>query len=163
MFLLRLFALAMFFLCACRAHAGASLFVDDAATTPDGRCQIESWVRVHAPGRELTAVPACTVAGTELGLGVSHHLQPRSGPVWNVGAKHLFRDFESKAWGIGAALGGTFDADAERWTAWSVNLPVSIALDAVSDIASLDLLVGHQDGLDAGPWLTVGINTLLSR
>jgi hypothetical protein len=42
----------------CAARAGASLYVDDAGIVPAGHCQLESWLRASAPGRELSLVPA---------------------------------------------------------------------------------------------------------
>ncbi len=56
------FVLAAMLLSPCAARAGASLLVDDAGTVPDGRCQLESWLRLRGGG-EVTAVPACGRAG----------------------------------------------------------------------------------------------------
>lgn len=116
-------------LCAFQVHAGASLLVDDAAITPAGHCQVESWARVYSPGQELTAVPACNFHGTEFGLGYSHFTQPQTTHLWNPGVKRLFRDFDTHSWGIGLSAGATWDSGADDWTNWSVNVPASIALD----------------------------------
>jgi hypothetical protein len=206
--------------CAYQAHAGASLFVDDAATTPEGRCQVEAWARAYAPGQEFTAVPACTHTGTEFGLGASHYTRPSLGPIVNLGAKRLFRDFDQHDWGIGASFGATWNGADDRLDGWNLNLPVSFALDperrtvvhanlgwsdlrhspgaltgglgieraltedwtllaeaygdhrggfgtqlgvrrTLGDTASLDLLLGHQDGMRHAPWFTLGFNVLL--
>lgn len=116
--------------CAFQAHAGASLLVDDAATTPRGSCQVEAWTRAYAPGQELTAVPACTLAGTEYGLGFSHYANPSHGPVISLGLKRLFRDFDQHDWGLGASLGATWSGAHDRIDGWNINLPASFALDA---------------------------------
>lgn len=57
--------------CSGAARAGASLEVDDAAITPEGRCQVESWLRRERGALQATAVPACGVHGSEIGLGLS--------------------------------------------------------------------------------------------
>lgn len=111
------------------AHAGASLFVDDATITPRGRCQVESWSRLYAPGQELTAVPACNWDGTEFSLGVSRYPDSSNGPVLNLGLKRLFRDFDVDDWGIGASLGATWNGASNHLDGWNVNLPASFALD----------------------------------
>ncbi|HEY9131346.1 MAG TPA: hypothetical protein VIM98_06275 [Dyella sp.] len=56
------------------AHAaGGSYLVDDASTTPAGRCQLESWLQVFRDGRlSLTATPACAVGNLEFSLGLTH-------------------------------------------------------------------------------------------
>lgn len=208
-------------LCVLEARAGASLFVDDAAITPHGHCQVESWARAYSPGHELTAVPACNFADTEFGLGYSHYNRPDS-RLWNLGVKRLFRDFGTQPWGAGVSLGATWDGDGHRTTGWTANVPVSVALDpdrnvvlhanvgwnkprtlrgaitggigmefvvaeawtllaelygdhrgtaigqfglrrALSEAASFDLLLGHQDGLENGPWLALGFNVAFSR
>lgn len=111
------------------AQAGASLFVDDAATTPPGRCQVETWARAYLPGQELTVVPACAIAGAEFSLGVTHTASPSHGPIVSPGVKRLFRDVERHDWGIGASLGGTWNGAHDRLEAWALNVPASIALD----------------------------------
>lgn len=210
--------LAMLPACAFEARAGASLFVDDAAVTPRGRCQVETWARIYFPGREATAVPACNVGGTEFGLGISHYGHPVYGPVFNLGAKHVFHDLDAHGWGIGASLGTTWNSGHRDWEGWNLNVPASFALDPqhrtvvhanvgwnklrhrkgrptgglgvehvlddrwtllaeaytdhvvlaeagvrrqIGENASFDVLVGHQGGANAGPWLTLGFNVLL--
>lgn len=215
-------ALAFLSLFPALAHAGASLYIDDAAITPAGHCQLESWARAYSPGRELTVAPACNVAGTEFGLGLSHYTQPVASNLWSVGIKHLFRDFDAQPWGMGVSLAASRDDLPERTTSWSANVPVSIALDAdhhavlhanigwsksngrsgavtggaglefavsdswtllgelygdhhgtalgqfglrsaLSENASLDMLIGHQDDMDSSPWLTLGLNITFPR
>lgn len=117
-----------------QAHAGASLLIDDAAITPAGHCQMESWVRSYSPGHELTAVPACNVAGTEFGLGISHYTRPVSSNIWSIGIKHLFREFDAEHWGVGLSVGATQDDLPTRSTSWSANMPVSLTLDAESRV-----------------------------
>lgn len=112
------------------AHAGASLFVDDAAATPAGRCQVEAWARGYTPGQEFTVVPACTWAGIEFGLGISQYTRPSHGPIADFGLKWLFRDFDEHAWGVGASLGATWNGDHDRVDGWTLNVPASINVTA---------------------------------
>jgi hypothetical protein len=202
------------------AQAGASLLVDDATMTPAGRCQVESWARAYAPGHEVTAVPACNIADTEFGLGISQFGGPSHGPIVALGAKRLFRDFDEQDWGIGASLGVTWDGTRDHLDGWNINIPASFALDAQRHVvlhanlgwnklrdlggaltgglglelaladpwtflgeayadnrgeftaqlgmrralgknASLDLLLGRQDGVTPSHWFTLGFNILL--
>jgi hypothetical protein len=213
-------ALASLLACAFEVQAGASLFVDDAAMTPPGRCQVEAWARAYAPGQELTTVPACTFAGTEFSLGTTHYTHPSHGPIASLGLKRVFRDFDGNDWGIGASIGATWNGAQEGLDGWNLNAPASFVLDderrtvlhanlgwidlrsapgavtggigierargdrwtllgeaygdhrgtfatqlgvrrAIGDSASLDLLLGHQDGMKHAPWFTLGFNILL--
>lgn len=124
-----LVSIALWPLCALQAHAGASLLVDDATFTPPGHCQVESWVRIHSPGQELTAVPACNFANTEFGIGHSHATTPHSTRSWTPGVKRLLRDFDQHRWGAGVSAGATWQSDTGRWADWSINVPTSFALD----------------------------------
>ncbi len=112
------------------AHAGASLYVDDASVTPRGHCQVESWVRGYAPGTEFASVPACNIRGTEFGLGVNAFGHPSGGPIVNLGVKRTFRDFDAQRWGIAASIGASWDGAHQRFDGWSANVPASVALDA---------------------------------
>lgn len=150
-------------LCALEAHAGASLFVDDAAITPSGHCQVESWVRLYSPGQELTAVPACNIANTEFGVGLSHFTRPQSSQQWNVSVKRLFRDFDAHRWGIGVAGGAIGESGTNGWTSRFLNVPISVALDADRDLV-LHVNAGwinnedKRDGLSGG----VGLESALA-
>lgn len=115
--------------CAQRAHAGASLYVDDAAVTPPGQCQVESWARAYFPSQELTMVPACGMAGTEFSLGFSRFSAPGATRLWSPGLKHVFRDAGVEQWGVGISLGASWDARRGRWVAGALNVPASIAFD----------------------------------
>ncbi|MFC7521739.1 hypothetical protein ACFQS6_20310 [Xanthomonas populi] len=118
-----------------RAQAAASLTTDDAALTPEGRCQVETWLRGSHQGRELTAVPACTRAGNEFSLGLSTFSdQPQAGIV-ALGVKRLFRDLDQQRWGVGASLGANWDVRRQRLDGVIITVPLSIALDA--DLRSL--------------------------
>ena len=138
------------------AHAGASLLVDDAAVTPAGRCQVESWVRGYSHGRELTAVPACNYAGTEFSLGVSDFFKPGTGPLLNLGAKHLWRDFDEETFGIGASMGATWSAASGRVEIESFNIPASFAFDAQRNLV-LHANLGWIDTRDTSHGLTGGV------
>lgn len=125
---------AMLAACAERAHAGASLYVDDAAVTPPGQCQAESWARTYFPSYELTSVPACNLAGSEFSLGFGRSSGPASARLWSPGIKHVFREFGPRRWGVGFSLGGSWDARRSRWVGGSLNVPASVALDEDSRI-----------------------------
>ncbi len=111
------------------SRAGGSLFVDDATLTPFGRCQVETWARAYTPGQELTAVPACTLAGTELSLGISDFFNPSRGPIVVLGLKRLLHDFDTEPWGLGISVGAIWSADTDRLESWNLILPYSLALD----------------------------------
>ena len=124
-----LVALALLAAGAERARAGASLYVDDAAVTPSGQCQVESWARTYFPSQELTAVPACSVAGNEFSLGFSRFSAADSTRLWSPGFKHVLRDAGVRQWSVGLSLGASWDARRGRWVAGALNLPASIAFD----------------------------------
>jgi hypothetical protein len=138
------------------AHAGASLLVDDAAVTPAGRCQVETWARAYSHGQELTAVPACNYAGTEFSLAVSDFFKPGTGPLLNLGAKHLWRDFGQASFGIGTSVGATWNADNERVEILSFSIPASIALDTQRNLV-LHANLGWLDTRGIGQGLNGGV------
>ena len=109
-------------------HAAASLLVDDAGTTPEGTCQLETWTRQHAGHRELTAVPACTLSGTELSLGLSHLRGERALP-WALGAKRAVRHWHDERLQLAASIETAGDVRQGGARSWSLNLPLSVALD----------------------------------
>ncbi|MGH8083253.1 MAG: hypothetical protein ACREP7_21935 [Lysobacter sp.] len=112
------------------ARAGASLYVDDAGIVAPGHCQLESWLRASAPGREFSAVPACHVAGTELGLGLSDYAEPAQARVAAFGAKRVLHEASSQRWALAASLGANWNASRGAFDGWNFNLPLSFAADA---------------------------------
>lgn len=122
------------------SRAAASLMVDDASTTDAGRCQLESWGRHTDAGGEWTAVPACTLAGTEWSLGITHQ-QAASSTQWALGAKRVLRDIDQRRWGLALSAGVGSDRQHLRSDDWAINAPVTIALGA-TDRALLHLNVG---------------------
>lgn len=112
------------------ARAGASLYVDDASVTPRGHCQVESWMRGYAPGKEFSSVPACNIDGTEFGLGLNHFDHPSSRSIVSLGVKRAFRDFDAQRWGVAASISANWDSAYGRLDGWNANIPVSVALDA---------------------------------
>lgn len=111
------------------ARAGASLYVDDAAVTPRGHCQVESWIRGYAPGNEFSSTPACNIRGTEFGVGVNAYAHAARGSIVNLGVKRAFHDFDTQRWGIAASIGASWDSGRSRFDGWNANIPASIALD----------------------------------
>jgi hypothetical protein len=155
-----LFSACMLWALSGTAQAGGSLLVDDAAVTPAGHCQLESWVRAYSHGQELTAVPACNRAGTEYSLGVSEFLSPRSGPLATLGAKHLWREVGQDKFGVGATLSATWNASDQHADLWSVNVPASIALnDQQRRLVHVNL--GWLDSGTSGRGLTAGLGVEL--
>lgn len=155
-------ALVLLSVCAFPARAGGSLFVDDATITPAGQCQVESWTRAYFPGQEFTAVPACNIANSEFGLGVSHYSHPQSAAFWSVGGKRVFRDAGAHPWGIGLSAGATWDSGADHWANWSVNVPVSVALDTDRNLllhANVGWINhnGRQGGVTGGVGLEIAM------
>jgi hypothetical protein len=108
-------------------HAGASLYVDDAGTTPVGQCQVETWTRGYAPGREWSAVPACTRGGIEYSLGVSAYDRPHD-LLLTPGIKRTLRDPDGQAWGAAIAVNAAWDATQRHLEGWSITLPVTLAV-----------------------------------
>lgn len=109
-------------------HAAASLLVDDAGTTPEGTCQLEAWTRQHASHLELTAVPACTLAGTELSLGLGH-LRGEGALPWALGAKRAVHHWHDERLQLAASIETAGDVRHGGARSWSLNLPLSVALD----------------------------------
>ena len=112
------------------ARAGASLYVDDAAIVPAAQCQLESWLRASAPGRELSLVPACNVAGTEFGLGLSDYARPAQAHVAAFGAKRVLHEAPSQRWALAASLGANWNLSRGDFDGWNFNLPLSVTGDA---------------------------------
>ncbi len=122
------FRFCLFFLCAAlllhagAARAGASLYVDDAATVERGQCQLESWLRVAAPARELTLAPACDIAGTELGLSHSDYAAPHAAAAQSLSAKRVLH--AADGWAVAASLGANWSGG--RYDGWNFNLPLTL-------------------------------------
>lgn len=117
-----LFLLLLALLRAGPARAGASLYVDDAATVERGHCQLESWLRVAAPARELTLAPACDIAGTELGLSHSDYAAPHAPATRSLGAKRVLHA-SAQEWALAASLSANWSG--VRYDGWSLNLPLT--------------------------------------
>lgn len=120
---------ALFFLIAAllragAAQAGASLYVDDAATVERGACQLESWLRAAAPARELTLAPACDIAGTELSLSHSDYVAPHAPAAQSLGAKRVLHA-SAQGWALAASLGAGWSGG--RYDGWTFNLPLTLA------------------------------------
>lgn len=113
---------------ACALHAGASLYVDDAGTTPAGHCQLESWTRSYAPGQEWSAVPACTRGGFEYSLGLSSGDRPHD-LLLTPGVKRMLRDPDGQAWGAAISLVAAWDVTQRRLQGWNLSVPTTLAVD----------------------------------
>ncbi len=135
------------------AHAAASLLVDDAGITDAGHCQLESWVRHTGDGLHGTAVPACTLAGTEWSLGLNR-APATPGIAWSAGAKRVLVARDQRRWGLAlsAGLGGRQHPPG---TDWNLSVPLTLGLDAQDRVqlhlnlglAREDGIGGHTDGI----------------
>ncbi len=138
------------------AHAAASLLVDDAGTTPDGQCQLESWVRRHPGQHALTAVPACTFGGTEWSLGLSH-LHGGTSTPWAVGAKRTLRGRDGEHLQFAASVGVGGDLRHAGARGWTINLPASVMVDPAGRLVIHFNVGWDQDRVERG--MTSGIGS----
>ncbi len=141
-------------------HAAASLLVDDAGTTPQGTCQLESWTRRAASHLELTAVPACTLAGTELSLGLSH-LRGEGALPWALGAKRALRHWHDERLQLAASIETAGDVRQAGARSWALNLPLSVGLGRQS-LSAAHFNAGwsrsrHEGGITLGAGIDIRI------
>ena len=109
------------------ARAGASLLVDDAGTTPDGHCQLESWLRL-APtaAADASAVPACALGGVEYSLGGSVVSTAATPAELSFVLKHTLRDVGDATPGFAVSVGSAWSGHAGAPGAAVVNLIASV-------------------------------------
>lgn len=141
-------------------HAAASLLVDDAGTTPQGTCQLESWTRHAASHLELTAVPACTLGGTELSLGLGH-LRGEATLPWALGAKRALRHWHGERLQLAASIETAGDVRQAGARSWALNLPLSVALGRQS-LSAAHFNAGwsrsrHERGITLGAGIDIRI------
>jgi hypothetical protein len=141
-------------------HAAASLLVDDAGTTPQGTCQLESWTRHAASHLELTAVPACTLGGTELSLGLGH-LRGEGTLPWALGAKRALRHWHGERLQLAASIETAGDVRQAGARSWALNLPLSVALGRQS-LSAAHFNAGwsrsrHERGITLGAGIDIRI------
>jgi hypothetical protein len=147
------FVVAAMLLSPCAARAGASLLVDDAGTLPDGRCQLESWLRLRGSG-EATAVPACGLGGLEYSLGGSANAGAPSGPWLSAGLKRTLRDMDEATPGVAVSLGGSWRRSDHRLAAGTANLVVSLPLDPSWTV---HVNMGWNTARGGPPWPSGGV------
>ncbi|MFC6839295.1 hypothetical protein [Xanthomonas theicola] len=136
-----------------RAHAGASLWVDDAAITPAGHCQWESWWRGSGHAAELAAAPACAWASTEVGLTLRHG-PGNAATTLALGVKHALRDPEQDGWDAALSLEASAQGRSPRYAENTFNLPLGFALDRQGrSLLHVDLGWSQpRSGRDARAW-----------
>jgi hypothetical protein len=98
--------LAGLLLASAPASAGASLLVDDAGTTADSHCQLESWVRTRPGALESTLMPACAWGGFEYSVGASAWPAGPQGPLVYAAVKRTLIDTGGQTPGVALALAG---------------------------------------------------------
>lgn len=142
------------------ARAAASLMVDDASITPAGRCQLESWVRLHhRNGQERVAVAACTWAGTEWSLGLGNHSGESTRDA-ALGIKRPLPLAGTSPLQLAVALAFDHDLHHTRSRGLSLGLPMSIALGPASTV---HVEAGLRRQHDARGWtFGTGLERLLS-
>jgi hypothetical protein len=164
---MRLKTCAVLIMCAAslsslRARASGSLYVDDPGVTPTGRCQIESWMRTYAPGLELTSVPACTIAGFEYSMGITRY-DFAPGLYASPQVKYTLRDPDRNRLGAAVAIGAFWSTARRRFDTWSVNVPLSIALDSEhGTMLFLNIGTLHQRGGRTAPAGGIGLQHAFS-
>jgi len=108
--------------------AGGSYLVDDASITPDGHCQVESWVRaLPHDAWDVTSVPACSIDDVEWSASATHGAGNGSSTTsTGVGAKWAYGDIDKDGLAIGVAVGGVWtDGVLVNETVYA---PASVAL-----------------------------------
>lgn len=136
------------------AHAGASLLVDDAGTTSDGHCQLESWLRLAPAGAaDMSAVPACAVGGVEYSLGGSVAAARTIADELTFGMKHTLRDVGGTAPGVAIALGSVWHPGDGTPHAAAANLITSLP---VPDLGLVHLNAGWSTARGRAPAPTFG-------
>ncbi len=122
-----MFVLASTLLPSPAARAGASLLVDDAGTTADGHCQLESWLHLAPAGAaKASAVPACAVGGVEYSLGGSVATSASAPALLAIGLKHTLRDVGDDAPGFAVSIGSAWSGHAGAPGAAVANLIASV-------------------------------------
>jgi len=70
-------ASAIYFLPGVAAAGTGAYLVDDSSITPDGQCQIQSWLQILSGGQQsLNTLPACSTGAIEWSLGVAGQSSP---------------------------------------------------------------------------------------
>ena len=110
--------------------AGGSFLVDDATVTPDGHCQLESWVRAIERGEvDGTSVPACTVDTVEWSFSANRRAGAGSpATTLGFGGKWVAGDLEKDGHALGVAAGALWSDG--RFVSGSVYVPLSVTLGA---------------------------------
>jgi len=137
------------------AHAAASLLVDDAGTTPEQQCQLETWYRPPTHGAELTAVGACTTHGNEWSFGASHLRQAGSLP-WSLGLKRTLRGTDHAALQIAVAASWADDLHQAGAGALSLQVPVTVRMPPAGRLQLHGVLGWHRTRGARGPEFGAG-------
>ena len=137
------------------AQAAASLLVDDAGTTPEQHCQLETWYRPPAHGAELTAVGACTRHGTEWSFGASSLRHAGSLP-WSLGLKRTVLGADHAPVQIALSAGWSDDLQQAGARALSLQVPMTVRLPAAGRLQLHGMLGWHHTARARGLELGAG-------
>lgn len=143
---------------------GGSFVVDDATITPDGHCQLESWIRAIDGGRaEGSSVPACSLGDVEWSTSIDR-LAGKGSPTttYGAGAKWVAGDLDKdgRAWGIAASALRTDGALASE----AVYVPMSFQTHASAPrpwIVHLNAGMRRTAGTGWHPIAGIGVETSL--
>ena len=88
--------------------AARPFYTDDANIVGKKSCQLESWIEIHSiDDSAIWMLPSCNLfLNTELTLGTMLGIQTQA---MQAQLKVLFVDTSKKGWGIGLAVGNTFE------------------------------------------------------
>jgi hypothetical protein len=127
---IRFAAWFVLFGCPAALAAGGSYLVDDAEATPEGACQVETWVRGFSGGAdELSTTPACTRNGIEYSLTATRVAgDAQNATAFTPGLKWVTGDVAKHRWAIGlAATTSIIDGVVDNTF---IYVPISAALDS---------------------------------
>lgn len=141
---------------------GGSFVVDDATITPDGHCQLESWVRAIDGGAlEGSTVPACSIGNVEWSASADRRAGAGSPTTTlGVGAKWVAGDLDrdGHAWGIAGGVLWTGGALATE----QIYVPASFAVGAAQAwLVHLNAGVRRTRGLGWCAIAGIGVETSL--
>jgi len=110
-----------------QVQAGGHFTVDDAALLDPGQCQIDAWVEreSRADRRLAHAGPSCGLGPVEVGLGWDRSRLQAVDARMATGAYVKWAVGITDAVGIGASVGGTWQATSPRYAGTTVVIPVS--------------------------------------
>lgn len=144
--------LGLLCLLAAPAFAARPMITDDARIVDAKACQVEAWHRFNRDSQDRSwAVPACNPTGNlELSVGGGQGVSDtppgeRQLAAGLVQAKTLFKPLTPDGWGIGLAVGRSFERTGQQPRAVSHYFYVPMSLALRGDDIVLHLNLGVRD------------------